>query len=70
MTAVAEDRKKRASGLDAVARVLRESGTPMTTGDMVKTALEKGYWQTGGKTPAATIYSAILREITVKGEAR
>lgn len=55
------------SGLDAVALVLREAGVPMNTADMVKTAIEKGYWSTGGKTPAATIYAAILREINVKG---
>jgi len=30
------------SGLDAVALVLREAGTAMTTGDMVKVAFEKG----------------------------
>ena len=28
----------------------------------------KGYWNSpGGKTPAATLYSAIAREITTKG---
>jgi len=26
---------------------------------MVKTAIEKGYWQTNGKTPAATIYTVV-----------
>ena len=33
---------------------------------------DKGYWTSpGGKTPAATLYSAILRELkTKKGEAR
>ncbi len=31
----------------------------------------EGLWKTGGKTPAATLYSAILGEITTKGsEAR
>jgi len=30
--------------------------------------LEKGYWKTAGKTPAATIYASILREIQTKGE--
>jgi hypothetical protein len=30
---------------------------------------EKGYWSSpGGKTPHATLYSAILREISAKGE--
>jgi len=60
-------KKRKPGGLDAAARVLREAGTAMNCGDIVKTALEKGYWQTGGKTPSATIYAAILREINVKG---
>jgi hypothetical protein len=30
---------------------------------------EKGYWTSpGGKTPAATLYSSILREIGTKGK--
>jgi hypothetical protein len=56
------------SGLDAVAKVLRETGKPMNTADMVKTALDKGYWFTGGKTPASTIYAAIITEIAKKGD--
>jgi len=68
MQAVAEDKKKRSSGLDAAVAVLAEAGEPLSTGEMVKRMLEKGLWSTGGKTPAATIYSAILREINVKGD--
>ncbi len=56
------------SGLDAAARVLREAGTPLNCGEMVKTMLEKGYWSTGGKTPSATIYAAILREAKTCGD--
>ena len=60
------------SAIDAAAKVLAEAGRPMTTKDMIAAMAEKGYWTSpGGKTPAATLYSAILREITVKGaEAR
>jgi restriction system protein len=59
------------SGLDAAHKVLVEAGTPMKTKDMVDTAAAKGYWTSGGKTPAATIYAAIIREIAKKGaEAR
>ena len=58
--------QKRMSGLDAAARVLKESGKPMKVKEVVETMLAKGYWKTGGKTPAATIYSAIIREIDVK----
>ena len=59
---------KRPSGLDAAAQILAEAGEPLSTGEMVKRMLDKGLWATGGKTPAATIYSAILREINVKGD--
>ena len=68
MKAVDADKKKRMSGLDAAAQVLKDAKEPLTTKEMVERMLAKGLWQTGGKTPAATIYSAILREITTKGK--
>ncbi len=62
---------KKASGLDAAAEVLSTAGQPMRCKDMVEKMLATGLWKTGGKTPAATIYSAICREIQTKGgEAR
>jgi len=62
---------KKPSGLDAAARVLAESKEPMTCREIVDVAFEKGYWKSGGKTPHATVYSAIIREIATKGsEAR
>ena len=64
------DKPKRISGLDAAAKVLEESGQPMTAKEMVEAAEAKGYWKSpGGKTPHATIYSAIIREIAKKGDA-
>ena len=68
MKAVKADKEKRMSGLDAAAQVLKAAKGPLTTKEMVERMLAKGLWQTGGKTPAATIYSAILREITTKGK--
>jgi len=63
-----EPKEKRTSGLDAAAKVLEESGQPMTTKEMVEVAETKGYWKSpGGKTPHATVYSAIIREIAKKG---
>lgn len=56
------------SGLDAAARVLLEAGKPMRCGEIVETMLKRHYWTSGGKTPAATIYSAIIREIETKGK--
>ena len=69
MQAVAVDKKKRASGLNAAAQVLAEAGEPMGCKDMVERMLAKGLWQTNGKTPSATIYAAIIREIATKGDA-
>jgi hypothetical protein len=69
--APAEKKPRKTSGLDAAAQVLADKGEPMTCKDIVETMLAKGMWTTGGKTPAATIYSAMLREIDGKpGESR
>ena len=60
--------KKKMSALDAAAQVLQEAGAAMSCGAMLEAMLAKGYWRTGGKTPAATIYSALIREIAGKGK--
>jgi hypothetical protein len=64
----ADKKDRKPSGLDAAATVLAEAGEPLNCAEMVKRMLEKGLWQTGGKTPASTIYAAILREINAKGD--
>ena len=57
------------SCLDAAAKVLGESREPMTTKEMIEAMAAKKYWTSpGGKTPAATLYSAILREMNKKGK--
>ena len=56
------------SGLDAAANVLEEAGEPLSCKAIVERAFEKGYWRSEGKTPAATIYAAILRETQKKGD--
>jgi HB1, ASXL, restriction endonuclease HTH domain len=63
---------KKTSALDAAARVLGEAGKPMNCQEMIAAMAAKGYWTSpGGKTPSATLYSAILRELkTKKSEAR
>lgn len=60
------------SQLDAAAKVLTDSGEPMTTKVMIEAMATKGYWTSpAGKTPAQTLYAAITREISAKGnEAR
>jgi hypothetical protein len=40
----------------------------MTCPEMIGEMAAKGYWSSpAGKTPAATLYSAILKEVTTKG---
>jgi hypothetical protein len=62
-----EEKAKKTSGVDAAARVLAEASEPMSVKDIVRVAFEKGYWTSSGKTPSATVYSAIIREIASKG---
>jgi hypothetical protein len=60
---------KQWSALDAAAQVLAETGQPMNCPDLIKAMAAKGYWTSPqGKTPHATLYAAILREITTKGK--
>jgi hypothetical protein len=67
--APAKARRTRMSALDAAAKVLEERGEAMTTGEMIEEMAARRYWKSpGGKTPAATLYSAILREINLKGK--
>jgi hypothetical protein len=67
-TTSAEDKEKRRSALDAAAKVLEETGQAMTCPEMIVAMAARGYWTSpAGKTPAATLSSALLREITTKG---
>jgi hypothetical protein len=59
---------KKLSALDAAAKVLEENGTAMTCKEMIAAMAAKGLWTSpGGKTPEATLYAAVLRELTTKG---
>jgi hypothetical protein len=59
---------KKLSALDAAVRVLNESGQAMNCQEMIEAMAAKGYWTSpGGKTPSATLYSSILRELKTKG---
>ena len=61
-------RQGKTSGLNAAAKVLAEAGEPLSCKQIVERAFEKGYWQSEGRTPAATIYAALLREIQNRGD--
>jgi hypothetical protein len=63
-----EQGEKPMSGLDAAAKVLAEAGEPLNCKAIVERAFEAGYWRSDGKTPAATVYAAILREMQNKGD--
>ena len=60
---------KQMSAIDAAAQVLGESKEPLNTKQMIEAMAAKKLWTSpGGKTPWATLYSAILREINLKGK--
>jgi hypothetical protein len=63
------NRSKKLSAIDAAAKVLATAKEPMTAKQMVEAMAAKKLWSSpGGKTPHATLYSAILREIQTKGK--
>ena len=58
---------KRASGLTLAAHVLAEAKRPLSAKDITELVLAAG-WKTNGKTPHATLYAAMTREIARKGK--
>jgi hypothetical protein len=63
---------KKLSAINAAYGILADRGKAMNTQELIAAMAEKGLWTSpGGLTPAATLYSAILRELKAKGgEAR
>jgi hypothetical protein len=60
---------KRISLLEAAATVLADTKAPMQAKALVDAVVERGMWKPGaGKTPHATLYAAIVREIAEKGK--
>lgn len=60
---------KRTSALDAAAQVLSSTNDGMTAKDLIASMANRGLWiSPGGKTPHATLYAAIVREIQAKGK--
>jgi hypothetical protein len=60
---------KKMSALDAAAKALTEKGVAMTCQELIGVMAAKGYWSSpNGKTPEATLASAIQREIANKGK--
>ena len=62
-------KEKKVSAIDAAAQVLAGAKEPMNAKEMIEAMAAKGLWSSpGGKTPHATLYSAIIREIATKGK--
>ncbi|MEM7577504.1 MAG: winged helix-turn-helix domain-containing protein [Planctomycetota bacterium] len=62
--------EKRLSLIDAAVRVLGDAKEPLGCKQMVERIVERDLWspRSGGKTPHATLYSAILRDIQKHGD--
>lgn len=61
-------KEKRLSLIDAAMQVLGDAKEAMNTKQIVEQITDRGLWSPGtGKTPHATLYSAILRELQKKG---
>lgn len=57
------------SCLDAAAVVLADAEAPMTARDLVTAMAERKLWtSSSGKTPHATVYAGMFREIHAKGD--
>lgn len=64
-----EPKQERFSALDAAAQVLAKAGKPMRSRELITAMADQGLWTTpGGKTPWATLYSAMIREISTGGK--
>ncbi len=65
-----KQKPKRVSALDAAAQVLAKADKPMQAKELIAAMAEQGLWSSPvGKTPHATLYAALLREIARKGDA-
>jgi hypothetical protein len=66
-----EKKPKKLSCLDAAAQVLKAKSEPMNCKGMIDAMFAGKLWHSDAPTPAATLYSAILREVqNKKGGAR
>jgi hypothetical protein len=62
-------KEKKVSAIDAAAQVLAGAKEPMNCKAMIEAMAKRALWTSpGGKTPHATLYSAIIREIALKGK--
>ncbi len=65
-----EQKPKRVGALDAAAQVLKRAGKPMRAQELIAAMAEQNLWKSpAGKTPAGTLYAAMMREARDKGNA-
>ena len=63
-----EPKEQKVSAVGAAAQVLASSKEPMNAKEMIDAMAARALWTSPvGKTPRATLYSAIIREIALKG---
>ena len=63
--------EKKLSCVKAALQVLESAGEPMNTQEMITAMVDQNLWESpGGKTPHATLYSAILRDLARGEESR
>jgi len=66
-TVLASIPAKKMSALDAAAHVLAEAGRPMNCQELIAAMAAQGLWTSpGGRTPAATLYASMTKEIVTK----
>lgn len=63
-----EEQPRHTSALEAAVLVLNQATEPLSSKQLIAVMAEQGIWTSPtGKTPHATLYSALLREIKLKG---
>lgn len=63
--------EKKLSCVTAAIKVLTEATEPLNAQQIIEAMVAKGYWTSpGGKTPHATLYSAILRDLARGDDSR
>jgi hypothetical protein len=64
-----EPKANKVGALEAAAQVLASNKEPMNCKEMIEVMAKQALWTSpGGKTSHATLYSAIIREIALKGK--
>ena len=64
-------RRKKKSLLTAAAEILQRTGAAFSANELIAKVQEAGLWKPqAGKTPANTLYAAILREMNTKENPR